>query len=154
MKKIIIVLLGFAVISCTKGAKSPDGLIIMFAKDISTKNLDKEYYEKFTTGEMWDQINEMGDDEFEKNSRMANVTDVKVEILSKTCEKDRCAVTYRVEYKTKNTDEGKFDSEVKKIAEVHQDGEFWKVAKITTLKTFHESSKAINPLTEDVPKSE
>lgn len=154
MKKIASLILMLVFVSCTKGAKSPDGLVKVFAKDVATKKLDMDYYEKFTTGEMWDQIQEMGEEDFSKNTRMVNVTDVKIKILSKTCESNKCVITYTAKYKTKNSEEGKFESEVKKIAEVQQDGEYWKMAKVTNLKTFHESNKPINPLTDDFPKKE
>lgn len=154
MKNLFLLIFMLAIVSCTKGAKSPDGLVKMFAKDIATKKLDMDYYEKFTTGEMWSQIQDMGEEEFEKNTRMVNVTDVKIKILNKICEGSKCVITYNAQYKTKNKEEGNFESEVKKIAEVQQDGEFWKVAKVTNLKTYHESNKAINPLTDDFPKKE
>lgn len=154
MNKLAYLILMFVIISCSKRAKSPDGLIKMFAKDLATKNLDMDYYEKFTTGDMFSNIQKLGEEEFEKNTRMHNVTDVKIKILNKTCEDQKCVVTYIAKFKTKNNDEGKFDSVVKKIAEVHQDGEYWKVAKVTNLKTFHESIKPINPLTDDFPRKE
>lgn len=154
MKNLVSLALVLMVVSCTKGAKSPDGLVKVFAKDIATKKLDMDYYEKFTTGEMWAQIQEMGEEDFSKNTRMVNVTDVKIRILSKTCESSNCVVTYTAKYKTKNSEEGEFESEVKKIAEVQQDGEYWKMAKVTNLKTFHESNKPINPLTDDFPKTQ
>lgn len=154
MKNILIVFILILNVACTKGAKSPEGLIKMFAKDLATKNLDMDYYEKFTTGEMLSQIKEMGEEEFEKNTRMVNVTDVKVEILSKNCEGNKCVVTYSAKYKTKNKEEGTFGSEVKKIAEVIKEEEFWKMAKVTNLKTFHESNQAINPLVEEPPKAQ
>lgn len=153
MNKLVCLIIVLVVASCTKGAKSPDGLVKKFAQDIATKNLDMDYYEKFTTGEMLKEIQELGEENFEKNSRMANVTNVKVRILSQTCESDKCVITYNVKYKTKNSDEGKFDSEIKKIAQVHKEEEFWKMSKVTNLKTFHESTKPINPLTDDYPKT-
>lgn len=137
--------------SCTKGAKTPDGLITMFAKDVATKKLDMDYYEKYTTGEMLNLIKETGLDEFDKKTRLVNVNDVKVKILNKTCEGSKCVITYRVKYHTKSHSEGSFESEVKKIAELEQFEKYWKLAKITNLKTYHESSKPINPLDEDVP---
>lgn len=152
MNKIILLFVMLVLVSCTKGAKTPDGLVKMFAKDISTKKLDMDYYEKFTTGEMWKKIQNIGEEEFSKNTRMTNVTDVKVKILNKTCENSKCVITYNVKYKTKNNEEGKFESEVKKIAEVYQEEEFWKVSKVINLKTYHESNKPINPLTDDFPK--
>lgn len=152
MRKLVLIMMIIISVGCTKGAKSPEGLIQMMAKDLATKKLDMDYYEKFTTGAMLEQIKDLGEEQFEKNTRMVNVSDVKVSILSKTCESDKCVVTYSAKYKTKNSDEGKFESEVKKIAEVKKEEEFWKLVKVTNLKTYHESSEAINPLTEEPPK--
>lgn len=141
-------------VSCTKGAKSPDGLIKMFAKDVATKKLDMDYFEKYTTGDMLAAIQDIGLEDFEKKTRMVNVSGVKIDILNKNCENAKCIITYLVKFKTKNKEEGKFGSEVKKVAEVIQDEEFWKLSKVTNLKTFHESTKAINPLTDDGPSAE
>ena len=132
--------------ACTKGATTPEGLIRAFVDDVSTKKMDLDYFEKFTTGELLESIQTIGIENYENETRMKRVTDAKVEILSKNCEASKCIVTYIVKFKTKNQDEGKFQSEVKKIAEVQREGEFWKLSKVTNLKTFHESFKAINPL--------
>lgn len=144
----------FILIGCTKGAKSPDGLIKMFAKDVATKKLDMDYFEKYTTGDMLAAIQDLGLEDFEKKTRMVNVTGVKVKILNKNCEGQKCIITYNVKYDTKNKKEGTFGSEVKKVAELEQDQEYWKLAKVTNLKTFHESNEAINPLTDEAPKPE
>lgn len=154
--KIILMLSSLIILfSCTRGAETPEGLIKMFAKDVSTKKLDMDYYEKFTTGAMWKQISEMDEEEFQEKTRITNVENVKIKILSKNCENDKCIITYIVTYKTKSSSEKSFSTEVKKIAEVHKsEDKFWKIAKVNNLKTYHESNGPINPITDEAPKKE
>jgi hypothetical protein len=150
--KIFLILISVIFFGCSKGAKTPEGLIQLFVQDISSKKLDLSYFEKYTTGEMWQEIQEAGVEEYEKKSRMLNISSVKVSILNKNCQKTSCALTYSVSFKTKDKVEGEFASEVRKIAQVEQVDEYWKISKITNLKTFHESGQAINPLVEDKPE--
>ena len=141
------------IVACTKGATTPEGLIRTFVNDVSTKKMDIDYFEKFTTGELLESIQTVGVENYENDTRMKSVTGAEVEILSKNCESSTCIVTYIVKFNTKNPDEGKFKSEIKKIAEVKREGDFWKLSKVTNLKTFHESYKAINPLDDQVPEN-
>lgn len=130
-------------LSCTKGADSPEGLIETFVKDVATKSIDREYYQKYTTGKFLAVVEDQSDEELEKNTRMAGVKKVNVKILSKNCNGDKCVLSYLVKYVTETKEESNFKSEVKKIAEVVKVDDYWKLANLKNLKTYHESTEAI-----------
>lgn len=154
MKLVLILTLSFAIFSCTKGPDSPEGLIKMFVKEAATKKLDREYYEKYTTGELLESIENTTDEQLEKDSRLNGVSSVSVKIMSKNCQNNNCVVTYIVEYKTESKSESTFSSEVKKVAEVEKIGEEWKISSVRNIKTFHESKEPINPMQDEEPKPE
>ena len=138
--------------ACSYSPKSPEGLIKMFVKDTSSKNVDREYYEKFTTGEILEAADTLTDEELENNSKMGNVKKAETKIVMKKCESEqKCVVTYIVEYTYQSSSEDKasFKNEVKKIAEVEKVDGSWKIASVTNLKTYIEANEPIDALKED-----
>mgnify|MGYP001403214342 CR=1 FL=1 len=142
-------ILMFVFVACSYSPKSPEGLIKMYVSDTSTKKVDREYYEKYTTGEILDATNEMTDDELETSSKMGNVKKAQTKIVMKKCENDdKCVVTYIVEYTYQSAAEKKatFKNEVKKIAEVEKVDGSWKIASVTNLKTYIEANEPIDAM--------
>jgi hypothetical protein len=150
MKKLIYLMSFVVVFGCTKGADTPEGLIKTFVKDVATKKIDREYYQKYTTGKFLAVVEDQTDEELEKNTRMSGVKKVKVKVLSKNCDGPKCIVTYTVSYTTETKEDSNFKSVVKKIAEVIKVEDYWKLANLRNLKTFHESTKPIG-VTSDGP---
>jgi uncharacterized membrane protein len=144
MNKLIYVLSFLVIFGCTKGADTPEALIKTFVKDVATKKIDREYYQKYTTDKFLAVVEDQSDEELEKNSRMSGVKEVKVKILSKNCDGPKCIVTYTVSYTTETKEDSNFKSVVKKIAEVVKVDDYWKLSNLRNLKTFHESNKAID----------
>jgi hypothetical protein len=143
MKKMIYLLSFVVMFSCTKGADTPEGLIKTFVKDVATKKIDRDYYQKYTTGKFLAVVEDQSDEDLEKNTRMPGVKRVNVKILSKNCDGPKCIITYIVSYLTQTKEDSNFKSEVKKIAEVIKVEEYWKLANLRNLKTYHESTTAI-----------
>jgi len=144
MKFLMMSIIIMVLMSCTKDdAKTPEGLLTMFAKDITTKKLDKEYFDKYTSGKMLESIEQLNEEEFEKFSNLSNIKDPKITISKKNCSDDKCTLTYIVKYDHHVDKAKEFESEVKKLATVIKDGETWKIEEVTNLKTFHEAIKPI-----------
>lgn len=154
MKNMLFLLVLVISFSCTNGAETPEGLIEMFVKDVSTKKIDRDYYQKFTTGKFLEVVESLSDEDLEKNERMAGVDDVSVKIISKSCQDDKCVLTYIVKYNTNSKEDKSFASEVKKVAEVVKSGEDWKLSDLRNMKTYHESEEAINPMQDEAPASD
>ena len=132
-------------VSCSYSPESPEGLIKMFIKDTSTKSVDREYYERYTTGDLLEAANSINDEVLE-NTKMANVKKAETKIINSKCESSKCIVTFIVDYTYQFKDEGtkSYKNEVKKIAEVEKvDGE-WKIGSVTNLKTYIEAQEPID----------
>lgn len=61
--------------------------------------------------------------------------------VSKSCQEKKCYVTYVVGYATKDA-----ATKVEKIAEMLEEKDQWLIAKVSNVKTVHESLEPINPL--------
>jgi hypothetical protein len=132
------------IFGCSDGAKSPEGLLKMYAKDISTQNVDKDYYLKYTTGRLRESVEQMSDKDIKTLSRASQLTGVKVNILKKNCQEKKCSLTYIISYNSKTSDNVTFSTEVKKVAELEKIDGDWKIASVLNMKTHHESKKPID----------
>lgn len=148
MKYLLLSVVVFAFVACDKGAKTPEGLIKMYVKDMTTKKLDKAYFEENTTGKLWDSIKDLEETEFEKFISSEKIKNAKVSIKSKSCQSDECSVTYIVKYDVFVNGKKSFETEVKKIASTKQIGDKWKMADVSNVKTYMESTEPINALEE------
>lgn len=146
MKKLLLLVFVFALFGCDKGAKTPEGLIKKYVTEITTTKVDKDFFEKHTTGDLWGKISELDEEEFKKFVNLGKIKNPKVDISNKICSGDSCTVTYIIKYNIADKKSTKFETEVKKVATVIKDGEFWKIAEVTNIKTFHDSIEPINAL--------
>ncbi|MBD66867.1 MAG: hypothetical protein CME62_16815 [Halobacteriovoraceae bacterium] len=149
IKSLFFILSVTLVFSCSKDAKTPEGLIEMVALDMTTKKLDKEYFQKYTTGKLLEKIEELNEEELKKYSNLSHVQKPKVEVLRKNCSQQRCSLTYIIRYNVVQNEKVDFKTEVKKIATVIKEDEKWKVEEVTNLKTYHEATQPINALEEE-----
>lgn len=146
MKKYFVLL--FILIGCNNGASTPEGVIKKFVADSVKGKVDRDYYEKYTTGSILEASKNLTDEQV-KDTALSSIKSVKTKIITKNCGSDKCVITYLVTYFTNSSGKGKnnsFSTEVKKIAEVEKNGEIWKIAKVKNIKTYHESLKPLNPL--------
>lgn len=142
MKSVLLVLF---LVSCSYSPESPEGLIKMFVKDTSTKQIGRDYYEKYTTGDLLEAANSLSDENLE-NTKMSNVKKAETKIINSKCEGDKCIVTFIVDYTYQFKDEkiNSYKNEVKKIAEVQKEDGDWKISSVTNLKTYIEAEEPIN----------
>jgi hypothetical protein len=146
MRNIIILIIIFSLYGCDKGAKTPEGLIKKYVSDITSRAVDKDFFEKHTAGELWDQVSALGDDDFRKFVDLNKIKNPKIEISNKVCAGDKCTLTYIIRYDVVDGADKIFRSEVKKVATVERFGEIWKILDVTNIKTYHESTEPIEAL--------
>ena len=138
---------------CAPSPENPEGLLRMYINDVTTKKVDKDYYLKYTTGELLDSAQDLEEEELAKRNFMEKVKKVTVDVLNKNCQEESCVLTYVVSYDTQKEGEEKasFSTETKKLAEFRKEEGKWKIAKVTSLKTFHDSLEPIDALEGEKP---
>lgn len=152
MKNIAIIALVAGIFwACTPNPSTPEGLLRMYINDVTTKKVDKDYYLRWTTGNLLESVEAMDDEELTSRSYLENVRKTKVKVLNQNCQEEKCVLTYVVSYDTAEKSENEsekvaFSSETKKLAEFHREGDEWKIASVTNLKTFIEAKEPISPL--------
>lgn len=135
--------------SCSPSPSTPEGLLKMFVNDVTTKKVGKDYYLKYTAGELRESLDELSEEEVAQRSFLENVKSAKVDILNKNCQKEKCALTYVVKYDMYSEQKKAFEAETKKLAEIAKIDNKWKITGVTNLKTFYESLDPIEPTNEE-----
>lgn len=141
---IILILSG-----CTNRSKSPEGALQDYIQGASSQEQRREFFLDRTTGKLQTAIESMDEEEFTEFAAMSGVERVKFEILHKNCQELRCFITYEVEYRQKFEQNEEFESVSKKIAELVQDGDQWKIADVTNIKSYIDSKTPIKIGPED-----
>ena len=144
MKYVLLLVLLVFFVSCDKGAKTPEGLLNMYVQDLVNKNVDKEYFEKYTTGKLWDSVAELSEEEFKDFIKTGSLKNPRIDISNKSCLGSQCTLTYIIKYDVNKDDKRAFKSEVKKVATLVKDGEFWKISEVSNVKTFIEAEQGID----------
>ncbi len=139
-----VFLLGLA--ACSPSPKTPEGLLRMYVHDVTTKKVGKDYYLKYTAGDLLSDVEAIDEDELEKRSYLDNVSNTKVDIINENCREKKCVLTYVVKYETKDGKKSTFAAETKKLAEFVKEDEEWKISSVTNLKTFFEAKEPISPM--------
>jgi hypothetical protein len=142
---ILIPIFLFALLSCDRGAKTPDGLLKMFITDLSERTVDKAYFEENTTGELWESVKDLEEEEFKSFISSRKAQRPKLKIILKNCSGDICNITYEVKYlEGKETEKSKgFLSEVRKVAIVEKHDGMWKLSKVSNVKTYIEAKESL-----------
>ena len=130
-------------ISCTKGPSTPEGLIEMYISDLMTKDVDKDYFEKYTGGKLWESVADLSEEDFKKFINIKKVKNPKIEISNKSCRDNSCTLTYIIKYDLLGENDKSFKSEVKKIAILKEIEKNWKIFEVTNVKTFVDSKTPI-----------
>jgi hypothetical protein len=143
--KWIIPLLLFLV-SCLQDSMSPEAALKNFIESRVGNVVTREYILEMVTGKMKQSLKNISEQDFIKFADLRNIQRESFKILSKSCQKDICFLTYSIGYRTLNKDVGVFTTEVKKIAELVNENGKWLIADVSNIKTYHESHEAINPL--------
>ncbi|MFA5583645.1 MAG: hypothetical protein WDA09_05470 [Bacteriovoracaceae bacterium] len=138
----LIMLFIIAVVSCSERDHSPEGTLKEFIDARVGKVVNRDFVLERVTGKMKENLEAMTDEDFAKFSDLRNTKRSSFKILSKSCQEEKCFLTYSLGYNTSD----EFATEVKKIAEMTQVEGKWYIEDISNIKTYHESIKPINPL--------
>ncbi|MAZ49258.1 MAG: hypothetical protein CME65_11910 [Halobacteriovoraceae bacterium] len=147
--KILILCIFVIIVSCDKGSKTPEGLVKKFVEEATSTKLDMEFFEENTADPLLDSVKKLEPEEFQElltisRSKLSKVKKPKIEISNKVCAGDKCTLTYIVKYDYETKTDGTFESEVKKVATVVKDKEFWKVSEVSNVKTYYNAQKPID----------
>lgn len=146
MIRLLLATVLFVLGACSPSPKTPEGLLRMYVHDVTTKKLGKDYYLKHTAGELRSDVEALAEEELERRSYLANVSNTKVDIINENCRDQKCVLTYVVKYETKKGEKSTFEAETKKLAEFVKVDDEWKIASVTNLKTFFEAKEPISPM--------
>ncbi len=140
---IITMTLFFTLFGCDKGPKSPEGMLKMYVNDLTSNEVNKEYFEKYTTGPLLEKVQSLSDEEFKEFIKIGKLKNAKIDISNKTCTDSSCNLTYIVKYDILEAGKQQFKTEVKKIAVLEKAENLWKISEVTNVKTYIEGSSPI-----------
>jgi hypothetical protein len=150
MKVLLLSIFVVMFVSCDKGAKTPEGLLKMYVNDLTgSSSISKDYFEKYTTGKLWNSVVDLDEEDFKKFISMGKVKNAKVQVSNKNCVAQQCTLSYIVKYDTMENSKKTFKSEVKKVAILVKEGEIWKISEVSNIKTYIEASVPIDALNEE-----
>ena len=133
-------------VGCLQDNLSPEGALKSFVEGRMGQVVTREYILERVTGKMRQSLENVTEEEFTKFADLRNIQKDSFKVLSKSCQEKKCFITYSVSFRTREKDETRFTSEVKKIAEVVNENGKWLIADVSNIKTYHEALEPINPL--------
>lgn len=147
IKNLVKSLLLVSLSACFEADNSASGSLRSFIKK-TTSSLSQSSYADYADGQLLDSINAMSEEEFKQYQEQSNVKNVRVEILSESCKKTTCTITYITKFQTKTSDGSMYNSEVRKIADLVKAEDRWKVTAVKNVKTYLEAKEGLNALEE------
>lgn len=135
----------FLFASCLNENLSPESALKDFIEARMGSTVTREFVLEKVTGKMLQSLENMSDEDFQKFADLRNVRKDSFKVLSKSCQENRCFLTYSIAYKT-TLEKASFSSEVKKIAELQLIENKWFIADVSNIKTYHEANEPISPL--------
>jgi hypothetical protein len=121
----ILTLLFFA---CTS-SNTPEGVLREFVIKRFTGKIDRDAIEKYTGGELKEEIDSMDEEEFNLYTSIGFLQKGKLSISHKRCEASKCYITYILTYNTMEGEKKVFQTDTKKIAEVQSLDNLWRITK-------------------------
>ena len=144
--KIFVLALTLMLCACQKKIETPESTLKNFVDARVGKVIDRDFILDRVTGKMLENFKSMSPEELARFWNMKNIQSDSFKILEKSCQADKCILTYSVGYSTKNQDKVQFVSVVEKIAELVQVDDRWLISDVNNVSTYHESLEPINPL--------
>jgi hypothetical protein len=136
----------FLLTGCLEDNLSPEAALKSFVEARMGQVVTRENILERVTGKMKQILLNVSDEDFQTFADLRNVERSSFKIVSKSCQEKKCFITYSISYLTKENDQKKFSTEVKKIAEVVQENGKWLISDVSNVKTYHEALEPINPL--------
>ena len=130
---------------CLQDNLTPESALKSFVEGRLGTVVTRDFILDRVTGKMKQSLENISEEDFQKFADLRNIQKDSFKVLSKSCQEKMCYITYSVSFKTREADETKFTSEVKKIAEVVNESGKWLIADVSNIKTYHEALETINP---------
>ena len=136
----------FFLTSCNNRT-TPEEVLANYVQYRFSPNQTKQGLLQKLSGDMYDNISAMNENEFSEFTQMSKYKKKKFKINTQKCSSDQCLITYTVQYEVLAQDgKSNFIAEVRKTAEInHFDGK-WKISAINNVKTFFDAEGAIIPI--------
>ena len=139
MKKIFVFVLLSLIVGCF-GKKGPDSVLKSYIDLRFSSGVKPESFSQFFRGELLEQMNALTDKDIE---RLNNIGPGKrkFKLDYKRCEEKRCFLTYSLTYQAKAQAENEKSDvfvKVKKIAEMAEEDNEWKIVGISDVKTHYD----------------
>ena len=99
---------------------------------------------KRTTGNMYQKIEQMSNEDFNKFKSVDKLGWKKLSINNKACTDIQCEITYSFSYDMQKNDEKSSTVDVKTIATLEKVSDEWKIADIRNVKTFIDAKESID----------
>jgi hypothetical protein len=144
--KFLKLFLFLSLAACLNKDMGPEAALRDFVESRLGAIVSRDFLLERLTGKMYQSVQNMSDEDFQKFSDLKNVKSDSFKIHSKSCQEKKCFITYSIGYMTKDGEKTNYQSEVKKIAEIVQVDNKWLIADVSNIKTYHESMEPINPL--------
>lgn len=145
MNLLKIFLLSFLFISCEKSG-SPESRLKGYVKFRFEEGHTKEEILSWLADPLRAKYEDLSDQQFKTISDVKGLKLKKFRVVNSNCSNPKaCYITYTIKYETSRQNQSVFSTEVKKIAELKQDGDTWKIADVNNIKTFHSSEDEITP---------
>lgn len=147
MKHFMFLLL-LSLMACTSRDMTPEKALREYVEGSIGHHVDREFVLQRVTGKLQQVVTNMSDEDFLVFANLSSLRPEGFNVLSKSCQSDRCFLTYTVSYQKLKEDQKSFKTEVKKIAEIQQVNGKWLIADVSNIKTYLEALEPINPLDE------
>lgn len=141
-KAISYCLLVLTLMACTKPS-GPEGALRSFIDMRLNNKITRADIEDIFTGELLEQYQAVEEVEFNDFADMSQYKKKNVKVLSKSCSADLCHITYTLTYGVYENGSEKYESTVKKIADLKKVDDLWKIKSVKNVKTYHQSDKPI-----------
>ena len=134
-------LLGF--FGC-KSASGPEESLREYIDYAVSGDATKDGFMERSTSGLLTALEGMDQADFDDYAKeMAHVDKKRMKINNKNCQEDKCFITYTISYDGKSDEKSVYSIEVRKIAELHQIDEEWKLASINNVKSHYDGTSEI-----------
>lgn len=141
MKSLILILLLLA--SCTK-KESAEDVLAAFIKYRFNSYQDKPMLVEMTTGLLNEKISDMDEETFKLFTSTSDLKMRKYKVILSKCSEESCYLTYTLSYDESDEQGRKYETEIKKIAELSKVDDRWKISDVTNVKTFIDAKRPIS----------
>ena len=142
MRIVVMFSLALVILSCSK-KDSPEQILTSFVNYRFSQGQTRERLLEMTSGELHQSISAMSDEAFEVFSKLP-IKKRRFKIIKTRCLEGKCSISYFIKYETFKGEEKTSTVETKKIAVVKNIEGMWKIANVSNIKEFHDSTQSVD----------